>query len=234
LKVDIVRASGSALLSSYKVICVATDSTVSPGHLAWSRGLSASQSAHNFMYINLRHRPLDHQNTAHNTLHNIIYLLPHTAYIHFSVSLFTSTSLSLHHEELQSLGTNLYTRILYMVGTRLKVLRMCSVIGICALGGWCYALHQYTSVTSLSLVTTYERSFTIYRRLTACVQCLGLKRGDWDKCSSRDKRSAGRVCRPLSCYRTLLTPPEPMPGEPQAKAVPGLNADVISNAIWLP
>ena len=35
---------------------------VSPGHLAWSRGLFASQSAHNFMYINLRHRPLGHQN----------------------------------------------------------------------------------------------------------------------------------------------------------------------------
>jgi hypothetical protein len=32
------------------------------------------------MYINLRHGPLGHQNTTHNTLHNIIYLLPYTAY----------------------------------------------------------------------------------------------------------------------------------------------------------
>jgi hypothetical protein len=31
---------------------------VSLGHLAWSRGLSTSQSAHYFMYISLDHRPL--------------------------------------------------------------------------------------------------------------------------------------------------------------------------------
>ena len=46
---------------------------VSPGHLAWSRGLSTSQSAHHFMYINLRHRPLGHQNTT--TQHNTTYII---------------------------------------------------------------------------------------------------------------------------------------------------------------
>jgi hypothetical protein len=44
---------------------------VSPGHLAWSRGLSASQSAHNFMYINPHHRPLGDQRTIHLTSHFI-------------------------------------------------------------------------------------------------------------------------------------------------------------------
>jgi hypothetical protein len=48
--------------------------TVSPGYLAWSRGLSAGQSAHYFMYISLDHGHL----STHR--HNILHLLLHTAY----------------------------------------------------------------------------------------------------------------------------------------------------------
>jgi hypothetical protein len=47
--------------------------SVSPGHLAWSRGLSASQSAHHFMYISLDH---GHLGTEDYTLQ---YTLPHTS-----------------------------------------------------------------------------------------------------------------------------------------------------------
>jgi hypothetical protein len=36
---------------------------VSPGYLVQSRGLSTGQSTHHFMYINLDHRPLGHNNT---------------------------------------------------------------------------------------------------------------------------------------------------------------------------
>jgi len=46
------------LNSTYPISIRARLPSVSPGHLAWSRGLSTSQSAHHFMYINLRHRPL--------------------------------------------------------------------------------------------------------------------------------------------------------------------------------
>jgi hypothetical protein len=51
---------------SSKILAALGPVPVSPGHLAWSRGLSTSQSAHYFMYINLRHRPLGHQNTYQN------------------------------------------------------------------------------------------------------------------------------------------------------------------------
>jgi hypothetical protein len=44
---------------------------VSPGHLAWSRGLSASQSAHHFMYISLGHGHLSPEDdTSQYTLHH--------------------------------------------------------------------------------------------------------------------------------------------------------------------
>ena len=62
-------------------------SSVSPGHLAWSRGLSTSQSAHHFMYINPCHRPLGQQNTynytTQYTLHyiSIAFLLTDTLYM---------------------------------------------------------------------------------------------------------------------------------------------------------
>jgi hypothetical protein len=46
---------------------------VSPEHLAWSRGLSASQSAHHFMYISLGH---GHLGPEHDTSQ---YALQHTS-----------------------------------------------------------------------------------------------------------------------------------------------------------
>jgi hypothetical protein len=54
--------------------------TVSPGHLAWSRGSSASQSAHHFMYISLRHGHHRQDTTLHNTPYNTLRLLLPTAY----------------------------------------------------------------------------------------------------------------------------------------------------------
>jgi hypothetical protein len=42
----------------------AATAAVSPGRLAWSRGLSASQSAHHFMYISLGH---GHLSPEHDT-----------------------------------------------------------------------------------------------------------------------------------------------------------------------
>jgi hypothetical protein len=44
-----------------------------PGHLAWSRGLSASQSAYYFMYISLGH---GHLSPGHDTSQ---YTLQHTS-----------------------------------------------------------------------------------------------------------------------------------------------------------
>jgi len=46
---------------------------VSPGHLTWSRGLFASQSAHHFMYISLSH---GHLSPGHYTSQ---YILQHTS-----------------------------------------------------------------------------------------------------------------------------------------------------------
>jgi hypothetical protein len=102
------------------------------------------------------------------------------------VNLSTWTSLGAHQANFGRSGRN-QTRMLHMSDTMLKRLKVCSVVGICALGGWCCALHHYTSVARL------PRSFTICRRLTPCVQCLGPKRGDWGRCSSRDKGIAGRM-----------------------------------------
>jgi hypothetical protein len=50
-----------------------TGYSVSPGHLAWSRGFSASQSAHHFMYLSLGH---GHLSPEHDTSQ---YTLQHTS-----------------------------------------------------------------------------------------------------------------------------------------------------------
>jgi hypothetical protein len=50
-------------------IPVPRSTSVSPGHLAWSRGLSTSQSAHHFMYISLDHGHLSRQHKIHLTSH---------------------------------------------------------------------------------------------------------------------------------------------------------------------
>jgi hypothetical protein len=68
---------------------------VSPGHLAWSRRLSTSQSAHHFMYISLDHGHLGGGDTLNTTQHNTTqYTLHYTS----SPAPLLLTHEQLHHE----------------------------------------------------------------------------------------------------------------------------------------
>lgn len=71
---------------------------VSPGHLAWSRGLPASQSAHHFMYISLDYGHLSPgHDTSQYTLHHTLSPAPY--YLQFCLEKLGDRKETEHSEE---------------------------------------------------------------------------------------------------------------------------------------